>query len=160
MLDVGDSVRGRLEFTDDEGRRYDASALSRYRGLAIYFYPMDFTRVCTEEACAFRDVYGEILRLGGAVFGVSLDSDAKHRAFRKQYHIPFPLICDRTKDLSRLFGALRLGGLLRNKRVTFVIDQEGIIRARIHNERNGLVHVDAILRFLRENETSSDRTVL
>lgn len=149
MLNIGDSIKGRLSFVDERGRRFDDAALSQYRAYAIYFYPMDFTRICTEQACSFRDVYGEITGLGGMIFGVSLDTDEKHKAFRDRYAIPFPLVYDRDKSLSRLFGTLRWGGLFRNKRVTFIIDAAGVIRHRVHDENSAAIHTETVIRFLK-----------
>lgn len=149
MLKIGDSIKGRLSFVDEEGRRFDDAMLSKYRAYGIYFYPMDFTRICTEQACSFRDVYGEITELGGMIFGVSLDTDEKHRAFRDRYAIPFPLVYDRDKSLSRLFGTLRWGGLFRNKRVTFMVDAEGVIRDRVHDESSAAIHTETLIRYLK-----------
>ena len=68
-------------------------SLRDFRGewLALYFYPKDNTPICTKEACAFRDAYGDLKALNTAVIGVSADSPASHRQFAETHKLPFTL---------------------------------------------------------------------
>ena len=52
MLKVGDQAP---DFTlpDHDGRQISLSALLAKGPVLLYFYPADFTPVCTREACAF-----------------------------------------------------------------------------------------------------------
>ena len=61
-----------FELTDQDG---DQVALKDYKGrdVILYFYPRDNTSGCTKEACAFRDLWGEIESAGAVVLGVSPD---------------------------------------------------------------------------------------
>lgn len=142
MLNVGDrapSVRGR----DQNG---ELVALDEFRGkgpVVLYFYPKDFTRVCTQEACLFRDAHGELQGLGAEVIGVSLDDEETHRRFAEKYRLGFHLLADEDKSIARAFGVLRLFNLF-TKRVTFVIDREGIIRGVFHHELSAQKHVDSV----------------
>ena len=49
--------------------------------LVIYFYPKDDTRVCTEQACSFRDQYEDFKALGAEIIGISGDSVKSHIEF-------------------------------------------------------------------------------
>ena len=117
-----------LDFTlpDQEGRMVN---LKSFRGspVVLYFYPKDDTPGCTKEACGFRDAFTEIRAKGGVVLGVSVDSVDSHKKFAEKYHLPFTLLSDRDKQVSRAYGALGVGGK-RARRVTFIIDREGRIR--------------------------------
>lgn len=111
--------------------------------LVIYFYPKDFTGVCTKEACQFRDIY-DVLRkdFGAELIGVSRDSEESHERFKAEHRLPFRLIADRAGTLSKAFGVERLWGLIPFvKRVTFVADKAGVIRGVFHHELDAARHV-------------------
>ncbi len=104
--------------------------LSSFRGeksVVLFFYPKDETAVCTREACSFRDSFEKFAEAGAVVIGVSGDSDDSHRKFAARHDLPFHLVSDGDGRLRRLYGAKAGLGLLPG-RVTFVIDQEGIVR--------------------------------
>lgn len=127
-------------------------ALRDFRGkqpVVLYFYPKDNTRVCTKEACGFRDHAGEIAAAGGAVIGVSMDSPEAHQRFSASHGLGFPLVSDRDAKICQAYGVARLGGWLPAKRVTFVIDRDGIVRRVITGELSADTHVDGALDALR-----------
>ncbi|MGC2167425.1 MAG: peroxiredoxin [Gallionella sp.] len=103
-------------------------ALTDYRGkwLVLYFYPKDDTPGCTKEACAFRDDLQQISELGAQVVGVSVDDSESHAEFAKKYHLPFPLLADKTTETAARYGALmNLGFMKIARRYTFLIDPKG-----------------------------------
>ncbi len=97
------------------------------RALVLFFYPRNGTPVCTQEACAFRDAYEQFISAGADVIGVSSDSEESHRTFARQYKLSFPLISDTDGSLRKAFAVPKTMGLFPG-RVTYVIDQTGIIR--------------------------------
>jgi len=148
MLRVGTKVDW-LKLNNGHGNVFDITNLSSYKAIALFFYPKDFTPVCTAQACTFRDHYGEIQRLGGVAFGISLDAGQKHDAFRRHYELPFELISDDEGHLGRCFGVRRLGGLLWHKRVTFVLDSSLQITDVIHDEKNAALHAERFIEILK-----------
>lgn len=92
--------------------------------LVIYFYPKDDTPGCTTEACGLRDDINAFRNLNATVVGVSYDSVASHKKFIEKFKLPFPLIADQDKSVSKAFG---VAGLLVPSRATFVIGQDGTI---------------------------------
>lgn len=102
--------------------------LSDFRGkkLVLYFYPKDDTPGCTVEACGLRDQYQKIREQGAEVLGVSVDSTASHQKFTEKYHLPFPLLADTDKSVSKAYGVLNEKSNT-SRRVTFLIDQHGKI---------------------------------
>lgn len=148
MLKVGDRAP---DFTGPlaDGKKISLKEILSRHHAVLYFFPKDFTPGCTKEACSFRDHRGEIAKLGGEIYGVSLDSAEKHAAFTKEYKLNFPLISDADKKIARAFGVLRLGGWLLTRRVTFVIDREGVIRHITQSELNMDVHIDEAIAALR-----------
>jgi peroxiredoxin Q/BCP len=104
--------------------------LADYKGqyLVVYFYPKNDTSGCTIEAKAFRDNYAVLKGMNADVLGVSLDDAESHRAFIKKYDLPFNLLVDANKQMSRDYGVD--GGMAffnYAKRQTFIIDPEGKI---------------------------------
>lgn len=128
-------------------------SLQDYRGKAnvvLFFYPKDETLGCTEEVCSYRDNYDQMHRYGAVVLGVSSDGVASHKRFIALQQLPFQLICDTDLSLSKLYGAARLWGHFPwPKRVTYVIDKDGIIRGVIHHELHAARHVEEVLALLR-----------
>lgn len=104
--------------------------LADYKGykLVLYFYPKDNTPGCTKEACAFRDGFKQFKAAGVYILGCSVDSAQSHAAFIQKYKLPFPLLLDPDKKVATAYGAangIPILGL--NRRITFVIDEQGKI---------------------------------
>jgi thioredoxin-dependent peroxiredoxin len=92
----------------------------------IYFYPKDFTSVCTKEACEFRDQFAEFRNLEIDVFGISRDDMETHLRFKKENKLPFDLLSDIKGEVCKAYDALvPLIGV--PKRVTYLLDKEHII---------------------------------
>lgn len=154
MITVGERAPEFSGVTGD-GKRL---ALSDFRGkqpVVLYFYPKDNTRVCTKEACGFRDHAAEIAAAGGAVVGVSMDTPDAHQRFSSGHGLGFPLVSDGDASICKAYGVARLGGWLPPKRVTFVIDRDGVVRRVITGELSADTHVDGALAALRELRQSS-----
>jgi peroxiredoxin Q/BCP len=136
---------------DHRGRRV---RLADYRGkkaVVLYFYPKDFTAVCTAESCGFRDMYGELADAETEVLGISLDSAESHKRFADQNHLPFPLLSDESKALTRSYGALSTirSFLGLAKRMTYVIDKNGKIAGVFEGEMSARPHLDGVRSLVR-----------
>jgi len=140
VLRKGERV-GELRFADSDGKEYTLGDFGQNRAVVFFFYPMDFSPGCTMEACHFRDSYDQIRKLGGEVFGVSTGSAQTQSRFRQKHDLPYRLIPDQEKMLSKTFGADRLGGLVLNRRATFVVAPDGEIVDAIHAEFSMAGHV-------------------
>jgi thioredoxin-dependent peroxiredoxin len=126
MLDVGARAP---EFTlpDQDGREVSLTTLLNRGPLILYFYPADFTTVCTREACSFRDLHDEIQKTGLAIAGISPQSPDSHRRFRERYKLPFTLLSDVDKQVIKMYdvnGPLGIGV----RRGTYLIDPARNIR--------------------------------
>ncbi len=116
-----------FKLPDQHGKLH---ALADYRGkyLVLYFYPKDDTPGCTQEACAFRDDLHQLAEMGAQVIGVSVDDSSSHAEFAKKYHLPFPLLADKSGAVADSYGAyLNLGIVKMARRFTFMIDPQGNI---------------------------------
>ncbi len=131
--------------------------LADYRGkwLVLYFYPKDDTPGCTKEACAFRDDLQQISELGAQVVGVSVDDSESHAEFARKYHLPFPLLADKTTETAARYGALmNLGFMKIARRYTFLIDPQGKI-AKVYLSVETSRHSKQIIDDLKQLTTGS-----
>ncbi len=122
-------------------------SLTDYRGrkVILYFYPKDDTPGCTKEACAFRDGFAKFQSAGLTVLGCSVDSSEAHQKFIKKYNLPFPLLLDPDRKIATNYGVangIPILGL--DKRVTYVIDEEGRI-LKVYPNVDPSIHANQIL---------------
>ena len=130
MLNTGELAPD-FELPDDQGCLLRLSALLARGPVLLYFYPADFTPVCTREACAFRDLHAELAESGVTVIGISPQDSSSHTRFREKYRLSFPLLADLDKRVIRAYGCdgpLGFGV----KRVTYLIGRDGRIMETAH----------------------------
>ncbi len=107
--------------------------LSDFRGVkpvALVFFPLAFSGVCTGELCALRDNLDIFTDHEVELLGVSVDSKATLRAFAEQEGYDFQLLADFWPHgaVAKEYGVF-LGEKGFANRATFVIDVKGVIRA-------------------------------
>ena len=130
------------------GAPFKLSAL-KGKKIVLYFYPKDNTPGCTTEGQNFRDLHGEFLAAGAAVFGVSRDNLKSHEDFKAKMGFPFELISDPDEAVCLMFDVMKMKNMYGKQvrgveRSTFLIDAEG----RVAREWRGIKvpgHVDAVL---------------
>ncbi len=129
MLKEGDKAPD-FTLSNQKGEAITLSTELAKGELALYFYPADFTPVCTAEACAFRDTYADLQKANANVIGISPQSVDSHRRFADAFNIPFALLFDEGKKVIRAYGVDGpLGFGVR--RATFHIGTDGVIRKRV-----------------------------
>ncbi len=118
------------------------------KNLVVYFYPKDFTRGCTAEACSFRDSYEAFKDLGAEVIGISSDNQTSHDAFAKEHSLPFVLLSDTDGSVRKAYGVKKSLGLFEG-RVSFVIDKNGIVRYVFSSQVRATAHVAEAMNVLK-----------
>jgi thioredoxin-dependent peroxiredoxin len=125
MLKIGDSAPD-FELPDQNGLRLRLSELLARGPVLLYFYPADFTPVCTREACAFRGLQPALTAANVTVIGVSPQDSASHARFGKKHGLDFPLLADIHKRVISAYGSKGpLGFGVR--RTSYLIGQNGRI---------------------------------
>ena len=104
----------------------------------VFFWPKDFTFVCSTEIAAFGKLAREFADRDTVVYGVSTDSEFVHLNWRLHNDdirdLPIPMLADVKRELSTALGILdREAGV--PLRATFIVDPDGIIQ---HVGINGL----------------------
>lgn len=152
MLNVGDKAP-EINAVGSDGKPF---VLSQQDGLCtiIYFFPKAFTPGCTGETKRFRDNYVEIALAGATLVGISTDDGDTQCRFAESLRAPFPMIGDKTREISQAFGVLwPIIGL--TKRVTFIVGPDMKIEAVFHHELNIEEHRNDVLRFVNERFLAS-----
>ena len=145
---VGD-VAPDFSLPDQSGRLVSLKDFVGKKSIVLYFYPKDFSRGCTAEACTFRDNYEAFKDAGADVIGVSSQSVESHDKFASLYKLPFILLSDEDGKVRKLYGVPSTFGMLPG-RVTYVIDKKGIVRYIFNSQLNPTKHIEEALRILKE----------
>jgi thioredoxin-dependent peroxiredoxin len=144
-LRVGDKAPD-FEVVSSAGTSLKLRDLAGKKNVVLYFYPGDFTPICTKETCGFRDIYADLASKNTEVIGVSADSDASHEKFAKEYKLDFALVSDGERALAKKYGATSFLRDILGKvaRKTFVIDKKGEIAGIFEGELSAAKHVDGV----------------
>ncbi|CAB4877326.1 unannotated protein [freshwater metagenome] len=128
MLTPGD-IAPHADVLDQDGAAFDWASLRGHPTL-IFFYPRASTPGCTQQACALRDVSGQI---GDTqVVGVSPDKPASQKKFADKNSLPYPLLADTEHLLAEAYGVWKQKQLygrtyLGIERSAFLIDGQGVV---------------------------------
>lgn len=145
MVNVGDAAP-EIDAQTSAGEPFKLSSFKGQKNVVLFFYPGDFTPVCTKEACGFRDVYDELRSQDTEVVGISGDSHTSHQKFAKTYALGFPLLSDPDHVLAKAYGATNFltTVLGRLSRATYVIDKTGRVAAVIKAQLSAGAHLDGV----------------
>ncbi|WP_131747285.1 peroxiredoxin [Frankia sp. Cppng1_Ct_nod] len=135
MLTIGDTfpeygLVGVVSSDPDTAFVQETSASRPGQWRIVFFWPKDFTFVCPTEIAAFGRLAAEFADRDAQVLGVSVDSEYVHLAWKQNHpdltDLPFPMLADVKRELTRAVGALNADGVA--DRVTFIIDPDGAIQ--------------------------------
>ena len=148
MLNTGDHAPD-IESTDQDGNTLSLQALLETGPVVLYFYPADFTPICTAQACAFRDRADNLAEHTIRILGISPQSAASHRRFAERFQLDFPLLSDEKKTIIRAYGVDGpLGFGVR--RATFLVDQDQRIGKRVVSDLFVGSHTDFLASVMKD----------
>jgi peroxiredoxin Q/BCP len=130
------------------GENFTLSKNTDSKPCVIYFYPKDFTKVCTAEACDFRDQFEAFRELDIQVVGISRDTIATHHKFKKEHRLPFELLSDASGKVCKSYDAL-IPLVNMPKRVTYFIDSNQVIQGVYSDMFESKKHVDEMVKQLK-----------
>lgn len=147
---------------------HGVKSLSDYKGkwLVLFSHPADFTPVCTTEFIAFATRSADFAALNTELLGLSIDSHYAHIAWVRSIKssfgvdISFPIIADLDMKVAQAYGMIMPGASdTQAVRATFVIDQEGKLRAMVYYPMTNGRSVDEIHRLIVALQTSDQHKV-
>ena len=100
MLAAGDKAPA-ISLPDQDGATVKLSSFKGRRVL-VYFYPKASTPGCTKQACALRDVLGQVGST--VVLGVSPDQPKALKKFHDTHALGFPLLSDADHAVAEAYG--------------------------------------------------------
>ena len=118
---------------DSEKKTRTLSEFLGTGGAIIAFFPFAFSGTSDKEMCTFRDDLSTFQSAGGRLVGISVDSVYALGAFARTYDLPFPLLSDFNKKVSKLYGVFQASWTgfgysgVANSSV-FVADRNGVLR--------------------------------
>ena len=103
--------------------------LSKLRGrnVLLAFFPLAFTKVCTQEMCSFTEDFSRFRDANTLVLPISVDSVPTLREFKAKEHLGVDLLSDFKREVSRNYGTLIEDKFFSN-RAYVLIDPDGIVR--------------------------------
>jgi peroxiredoxin Q/BCP len=104
---------------------------------------------------SLRDAANELAKLNAVIFGISVDTAQTQKEFCAEQKLPFPLLADPEGKIAKLFGVFNEERKL-SKRVTFLIDPKGIVRA-IDEKVNVRTHGQDLIKRLKELQRESEK---
>ena len=119
----------------------------------VFFYPLDFTFVCPSELIALDKRMSQFKALGVEVFGVSIDSQFTHNAWRNTPvdqggigPVGYTLVADINHQIAQAYGVESAGGVAF--RGAFLIDRQGMVRAQHVNDLPLGRNIDELVRLV------------
>ncbi len=100
----------------------------RGKKVVLWFYPKADTPGCTIEGKGLCSEYAGFAARGVEILGVSFDSQAENKAFAVKFGFPYALLCDTERKLGMAYGACDRPDARNARRITYVIDENGMIR--------------------------------
>lgn len=161
MLGIGERFpvyRAPAVVSLEKGQEFKTLEDAHYHGkwVVYFFWPMDFTFVCPTEIAEFGKNYRGFKDRDAEVIGVSTDSEFVHLAWRQNHKdlkdLPFPMLSDKTKELSEGLGILHKEEKVP-LRATYIVDPDGIIRWVSVNDLNVGRNVKEVVRTLDALQT-------
>ncbi len=145
-LSIGDKAPDFiLPSTSGESFTLSEELQKRGKPVILFFYPGDFSTLCTREAIAFRDEMDQLEEQSADVVGISTNNMKSHRRFRKKFQLPFELLSDPAGKVCRMYDAYR-PVLRQARRITFVINPDRTIRSICNGQFRVFRHVEHAIR--------------
>jgi peroxiredoxin len=144
MPEIGERAPDFALYDCDRKLRHMSEFLVKGHRTILAFFPGAFTGVCTQEMCAFRDMYGELERSNASVVGISVDAPFAQKAFAEKHGLTFPLLCDFGREVVQEYGVMwkNLGGVegynCANRSI-FVVDDSGKVLFKWIAENPGVL---------------------
>ena len=156
-MEIGDSAPD-FELEANDGNKIRLESFTGKNNVVLCFYPKNHLFACPskkvfEMAKSVISVYDEILSTNSKLFAISIDTVESQKKFVDEYDIPYLHLSDTQKSTCKKYSGLNIAGLA--KRITFIIDKNGIIKNIFQN-----IDVQAYIRYLKRNDLKRQQCYL
>ncbi len=114
--------------SDSWDDKVSLESVRREGPVVLFFYPGDWSSVCTDQMGQLQEEIGRFEEKGATVLGISVDSPWSHKAWAEERDIGFPLLSDFQREVVEDYGVKHEAGF--PERAYFVIDRDGVVRAK------------------------------
>lgn len=143
-----DQIAPQFTTTDQNG---ETVSLADFKGkkVVLYFYPKASTPGCTTQACGIRDSKEAFAEANTVVLGISPDATKRLTNFTVKQELNFPLLSDENNSIAESYGVWALKKFMGKEyigihRVTFIIDEEGVLRHVMEKVKTKSHHDDVL----------------
>ena len=142
--DVGQKAPDFTLLSDAWENQVSRESARRDGPVVLFFYPGDWSSVCTDQMGQLQEEIGRFEEKGARVLGISVDSPWSHKAWAEERDVRFPLLSDFGREVIDDYGVKHEAGF--PERAYFGIDWEGVVRAkRIARNPAGQPEVEDVL---------------
>ncbi|MEO8074228.1 MAG: redoxin domain-containing protein [Acidobacteriota bacterium] len=123
----------------------------RGKNVVLAFYPADWSAVCGDQLALYNELLPMFAKQKAELFGISVDSEFSHEAFRESRGYKMTLLSDFEPkgEVSKKYGVYREKDGF-SERALFVIDKDGVIRYSYVSPIDVNPGADQILKTLKE----------
>ena len=159
---TAESTTGTIHFPADYSNKWKI----------LFSHPADFTPVCTSEILDLAAMQDDFNNLGTQIVVVSTMDVDSHNQWKKSMEsinyknrqvsqINFPLVADKSLDISRKYGMLQpASNSTKDVRGVFIVDPRNIIRAIFFYPMSVGRNLDEIKRTVMALQTADSKNVL
>lgn len=127
-VDVGDKAPGFALPSKSWDESVSLQDLTEEGPVVLFFYPGDWSSVCTDQMGQLQEQMDRFEEKSAKVLAISADTPWSHKAFAEDRGIEFPLLSDFDRKIIAEYGVEHEVGF--PERAYFVIDREGVVRAK------------------------------
>jgi peroxiredoxin len=132
-VEIGDRAPD-FELVNQHGEAVKLSSFFGKKPVVLVFYPLSFSGTCTGELCELRDNLSVFESKDAELIAISVDSKFTQKVFAEQEGYKFNVLADFWPHggVAKQYGVFmeEAGIAIRG---TFLIDKDGIIRAKFVN---------------------------
>ncbi|MBI4019916.1 MAG: peroxiredoxin [Candidatus Aenigmarchaeota archaeon] len=149
MLNIGDKAP---DFTlkDPDGKEVSLHGLLGEGDILLYFYPADWSSVCTKQLSGFCSMEDEFKGLDIRIVAVSADHAYSHKAFGEKLGAKFTMLSG-TKEVFEKYGIYLPNGFAN--RSYFLLDRHGKIKfMKVMPQPSDMIENEKLVELLREHK--------
>jgi peroxiredoxin len=126
--EVGQKAPDFMLPTDSWDSKVSLESARREGPVVLFFYPGDWSNVCTDQMGELQEQIGRFEEKGATVLGISAGSPWSHEAWAEEREIRLPLLSAFEREVVEDYGVKHEAGF--PERAYFVIDWEGVVRVK------------------------------